>query len=128
MKKQKSVSKLKKELDRVYSIYIRNKYADKDGYCTCVTCGVKKHWKELHNGHFVSRTHNILRWDDRNCHPQCMGCNVFKKGNMVSYSVFMERMYGQGIIQTLEQEHWKTFPLDTVWLEEQIEKYKEIIK
>ena len=125
---KKSVSKLKKELDRVYSIYIRNKYADSDGYCTCVTCGVKKHWKELHNGHFVSRTHNSTRWDDRNCHPQCPRCNLFCEGAKPSYAVFLERMYGQGIIQKLDAKGRELFSVDTLFLEEQIAKYKEIIK
>lgn len=123
-----TVSKLKKKLDEIYSKYIRNKYADKDGYCTCVTCGVRKHWKEMQNGHYIPRTHNSTRWYDRNCHPQCVSCNVFMKGRMDEYALFLVWTYGQGILEELHKKKSEIFPIKTFWLEEQIQKYKEIIK
>ena len=99
----KSVSTLKKELDRVYSIYIRRKYADANGFAECFTCGVRKHWKELQNGHYVSRAHNNTRFDDFNCHVQCMGCNVFKHGNMDMYALRLREKYGEGILEELNR-------------------------
>jgi hypothetical protein len=36
--KKRSLSTVKKELDRVFSEYIRKRDADLDGYITCVSC------------------------------------------------------------------------------------------
>lgn len=99
----KSVSKLKKDLDRVYSIYIRRKYADANGFVSCFTCGVRKHWKEMQNGHYVSRAHNNTRFDDFNCHVQCAGCNIFKSGNMDMYALRLQEKYGDGVLQELNR-------------------------
>ena len=57
-----------------------------------------------------------------------MRCNVFLKGNMPSYTVFLERMYGAGIVQTLIDESRKSFPVKAYWLQEQIDHFKDIIK
>lgn len=50
--KKPSVAKLKKKLWTLFSEYIRRLYSH-DDICECVTCGVKKHWKELQAGHFI---------------------------------------------------------------------------
>jgi len=50
-------SRWKKEADKVFSRYIRRKYADKNGNVSCITCGVTKHWKEMDCGHYISRNH-----------------------------------------------------------------------
>ena len=70
-KKTKTHAKLKKELDKVFSQYIRWAYADDSGMVECYTCGVVKHIKEMHNGHFQSRKHTSTRWHENNCRPQC---------------------------------------------------------
>ena len=44
------------KLDKVFSEYIRRRYAKND-IATCVTCGKKDHWKKLQAGHFMSRKH-----------------------------------------------------------------------
>jgi hypothetical protein len=103
-KKKKSVSQLKKEADAVFSRYIRYSAADHAGNARCVTCGVVKHWKELQNGHYERRSVNSLRYDERNCHPQCPGCNIFKGGNYPRYAQFMLQTYGPTILEELEAE------------------------
>lgn len=85
-KKQKTISKLKSELDRLFSIYIRKSYSNDYGQAVCYTCGKVDSWQNLQNGHFISRAHMNTRYDERNCRVQCVGCNVFKSGNMVEYS------------------------------------------
>ena len=89
MPKKLSRSKLVKKLDTVFSKYIRISSADKNGYCTCVTCGVVKHWKEIQAGHFMSRKHYSTRWDERNVASQCVSCNMFKQGEQYKYSLFL---------------------------------------
>jgi len=52
-KSQKSVTKLKKELDSWFSLFIRLRNADSSGFIECFTCGCKKHYKQgMHCGHF----------------------------------------------------------------------------
>lgn len=79
-------SKIIAELDRVFSIYIRTKYADRLGYAKCYTCGALMHWSKLHNGHFYSRRFFSTRWNENNCRPQCFKCNVALGGNLAVYS------------------------------------------
>lgn len=98
------VSKLKKDADKVFSLWVRRKDLDSDGLATCVTCGVKGEWKYMDAGHYVPRNWLKLRYDERNVHVQCKGCNVFKKGNMDEYARFMVREYGRGILNKLAKE------------------------
>lgn len=113
-KKVKTISWLKKEADRVFSLFIRNR--DK----RCVLCGSDK---QLQNGHFVSRGINILRYDTRNCNTCCAVCNIWKNGNMVEYSAFMRRKHGPDIIETLLKEKQKLHQFTRQELESVISKY-----
>lgn len=112
-KKKKSTSKLKKELDTIFSLYVRQKDADKNGFVRCYTCGLRKHWKELHCGHFVSRSHLATRFIEDNARPQCAGCNVFGGGRVAVFGSNLERDLGKGTIARLyrkAQEITKDFP------------------
>jgi 4-hydroxy-3-methylbut-2-en-1-yl diphosphate synthase IspG/GcpE len=77
-----------KELDTVFSKYIRLRYA-KNEIAECVTCGKKQHWKKLQAGHFMSRTHYSTRWDEDNVQVQCVGCNVYHSGEQYKYSLYL---------------------------------------
>ena len=90
-RKKPTRSKLVKKLDILFSQFVRVSNADKNGYCTCVTCGKKGHWKDgsIQAGHFMSRKHYSTRWDIRNVKPQCVGCNMFKSGEQYKYSIYL---------------------------------------
>lgn len=124
--KKKTTSQLKKILDGLFSQYIRLKDSNGNGFCTCVTCGKSGHWKTMQNGHYISRQHLALRFDETNCHVQCPGCNVFKGGNYTSYALFMLNKYGEKRLQWLEQQKHvitKDYPY-----EEKITEYTTRIK
>tara|TARA_R110000851_G_C12685312_1_gene524316 strand:- start:85 stop:468 length:384 start_codon:yes stop_codon:yes gene_type:complete len=125
-KKKETVSTLKKKLDKIFSIYIRNRDSD-NGLCTCCTCGVVKPIKEMQNGHYVSRSCLPLRFAENNCHAQCMPCNIFKKGNMDEYALFMIKTYGDGILEELNQKKHQLIKYPINWYREQIEKYKNCL-
>lgn len=97
-KRHESVSSLKKLLDACFSRYIRLR----DGG-VCFTCGIKKPISQMQNGHYVSRSHNNTRYDEQNCHCQCVGCNVFKHGNMDVYSLRLIEKYGLDILSDLSR-------------------------
>lgn len=111
--KVRSYGKLKKEADRVFSLWIRAR----DG--RCVTCGSTAN---LQNGHYVSRSWSALRFDEVNCNAQCVGCNVFKKGNMDEYARFLLRRYGPDVLDELAAKK-KTYQLKRKELEQIIQKY-----
>jgi len=74
------------DADAVFSQFIRLKYADKEGKVKCYTCQTTKHFTLMQNGHYVKRAHLYLRWDERNCRPQCQSCNEMDYGNMAEYT------------------------------------------
>lgn len=120
MKKQKTISKLKKELDAIFSKYIRHKYAI-DGYVACYTCGVVKPIKEMQNGHFQSRKHLSTRYDEDNCRVQCVGCNVFKYGE--SY-IFGKKLEKEIDVEALIFKSRQLQKFNKVELQEMIIEYK----
>jgi len=126
-KKKPTRKQLVAKFDKVFSEYIRLSNA-KDGKTTCVTCGNRDDWKNHQNGHFFTRGRYPTRWDEMNCHPQCVRCNIFLKGNYIQYTLYMVDRYGRAAVDELEQKSLSTQKLSTVLLLEMIEKYKNLIK
>lgn len=108
--KQKSISQLKKLADKLCSEYTRRKGASFDGFNYCYTCGVRKHWKELQAGHYISRVYTNTRYYEPNLKPQCYSCNIMKHGAMDEFAL---RLDGEnpGILIKLHQ--WKHRPTST---------------
>ena len=98
-----SVKTLKRTLDELWSKWVRMSNAGPDGLVQCCSCGRSYHWKEVDCGHFVSRNHNAGRFDPRNTNPQCKKCNRFREGNKAGYAVFLQKKYGPGVIDELNQ-------------------------
>lgn len=90
-----TLSKAKKKAWVAFSLYIRKR----DG--KCVTCGSTV---QLQAGHFIAGRHNSVLFDELNCHAQCYGCNVGKRGNMVAYYKFMLFQYDQDLIDELQEK------------------------
>ena len=94
--KQLPFSKLRKKLDKVFSLWIRTR----DGGI-CITCGVKKPIAEMQCGHFCSRRFSNTRWDEKNTACQCYPCNVLMKGQLDMYALILTQRYGDKIISEL---------------------------
>ena len=81
-----------------------------DGYVTCVSCGVKKHWKKLDAGHYFSRVDKSVKLMEENIHPQCKGCNIkMSHGDtkvVTAYRRHMVDMYGEDFLDHLEALAW----------------------
>tara|TARA_R110002167_G_scaffold109315_2_gene278693 strand:- start:13155 stop:13547 length:393 start_codon:yes stop_codon:yes gene_type:complete len=86
MTKKKTASKLRKELDKWFSLFVRISNADEYGICNCFTCGARKHWKEIQAGHFMSRKHMATRWHLENVMPQCVKCNMYSQGEQFKFA------------------------------------------
>lgn len=128
MAKTKSIAQLKKDADKYHSLYVRLRDADKYGIAECITCGVKKPYKELQCGHFVSRKVNLLRYDEENTNAQCVGCNMFKSGEQYAYSKALDMKYGDGKAEELWNQRFDTHKFTRLELEGIISDRKEQIK
>jgi hypothetical protein len=98
-KKAISTSVLIKKLDALYSVYIRLKAIEKDGYVKCFTCDRVEYWRKIQNGHFQSRRFLSTRFYDFNCAPQCYACNVGLSGMQYEYGIRLDKKYGEGTAQ-----------------------------
>lgn len=96
-----SRSKWMKRADTVFSKYIRQRYADENGMVSCITCGKVKHWKEVDCGHYVSRAKQSTRYDTRNSHAQCKGCNQWQGGRFVEHGFAIDKLHGEGTYRAL---------------------------
>ena len=116
-------SKLVKKLDKLFSLYIRNRYS-KNSKAKCFTCGKVDDIKGLHAGHFMSRKHYSTRWDETNVQVQCPKCNLFGQGEQYTFSKNLDKKYGKGTADKLHRKARKVVKLSTNDLKELIEKYK----
>jgi NAD-dependent SIR2 family protein deacetylase len=121
LKKKKTIAKLVDEAAVLMQKYVRMKAADRDGYCQCVTCGIKKPWKEMQGGHFISRKWTATKLLEENIHPQCPYCNGPLRGNMIQYTLFMQDTYGREFVEELEILKHKT----RKYTRAEIEEYKQ---
>ncbi len=124
MAKVKTRSQLVKEYDSEISKYIRLSYAE-NGRVACVSCGVKKPWKEMQAGHYCSRSHYATRWDSNNVYPQCPACNVFKGGNYPSYSEFLYELIGKDGVKELIRKSKTVFKISNAQMIEETKNLKE---
>lgn len=125
---QKSISKLKKELDKFFSLFIRLRFATKEGLCQCVTCGKVAHYKKMQNGHFQSRRHHATRWNEQNCAVQCVKCNMYEQGEQFKFSLHLDGRYGEGTAKTLEYLAKQITKISRSDYEDKISYYKDAVK
>ena len=125
MRKRKR-SVIVKELDKVFSQYIRQKYANLDGFVDCFTCGRSYHWKKIQNGHFMTRARYSTRWDEENCRPQCYGCNVGQGGRQYIFAQNLDKE-APGKADAMHVASLQTVKFMDYELEELITEYKQKI-
>lgn len=124
----KTISKLKKELDKWFSLYIRLRESE-EGLVQCFTCNKVSHYKSgMQNGHFQSRKHLATRWDEENCQVQCVGCNMFKAGEQYKFSIALDAKYGEGTAEELEFLARTIMKVSRIDYEEKIGYYKELVE
>ena len=126
--KQKSKSTLIKKLDTVYSLYIRNRDIDNNGLAKCFTCGKRDIPKNLQCGHYWSRRHLSVRWEEANTEVQCYYCNIECEGNKPAFTQALIRKHGAGILDKLEWKKNNDFAPDSFTLEILIKEYTEKLK
>lgn len=127
----KDVPTLKRLAQTVFNKYIR----ERDGK-HCISCGYDG--SEAYNGddyigrkfdagHFRSQGGNsALRFDENNCHAQCVQCNQFRSGNLAEYRIKLIEKIGIDEVNRLETTtNTKRWTIDE--LKEIISTYKQKI-
>jgi len=121
----KTLPKLRKELDKVFSQYIRLRNANSNGATECFTCGKQAHWKELQCGHFQSRRHLNTRFDEENCQVQCVKCNMYSQGEQFKFGLKLDKTFGKGKAEYLQYKAYQTIKMSRVDYTYLIELYKQ---
>jgi len=78
-----------------------------NGYGNCCVCKRLVNIKKADAGHFIGRGFgggSGTKFDERNIHLQCKGCNAFRQGDL-RYRDFMLKKYGQKAIDELRLKH-----------------------
>jgi hypothetical protein len=125
--KKKSDAKLWK----AFSLFIRLRDSDDNGYGACFTCKKVIRWKDGDCGHGVGRQHWGTRYNERNNHLQCKGCNGFQEGRKDLYAVEMDKRYGAGTWDLMNaSKNGKKYTETEIEIltKHYTEKYKELAK
>ena len=122
-KRENNTRLLKAKLDKVFSVWIRKKYSDQFGKAQCVSCGKKDDWTKLQCGHYISRGNYSTRYSEKNCFPQCVADNIFKKGDYPNFTKHILDNYGEQYLQDLISEGRKIKQWTANELRELIAKY-----
>ena len=80
------------ELDRHTSVAVRRRDL------RCVVCGARQ---GLQSSHFYPRRHRAVRFDLRNCHAMCAGCNRRHNADPSPYLSYMLERYGPEAVAEL---------------------------
>jgi len=83
----------------------------------CVTCGKSGNQA----GHYIHR--DCLDFNEEANSCQCSRCNLWLRGNLPKYTIYLEKKYGYGIVQELDRLSWKNRYFKVSELNEIIEKY-----
>ena len=116
LSKKKTVSQLKKKVDKVFSLWIRKR--DK----RCFTCGRPA----SQAGHFQSRRFSATRYDEINVQSQCIKCNIFCYGEQYIFGEKLNLVYGEGTAEKLRKKAQKLHQFTVKELDGIIEKYEKV--
>lgn len=90
-----------REAQASFNAYIRERDAEEP----CISCG-RFHTGKYDAGHYRSvGSSPELRFDEDNCHRQCVPCNQHKSGNLISYRINLVKRIGQERVDKLEGPH-----------------------
>jgi hypothetical protein len=89
--RKSTLGNAKRKAWSAFSLYIRTKDS-MDGKNVCYTCGSVVDIKKMNAGHGIGGRNNAVLFDERICKPQCVGCNIWGRGN---YQVFTRKLIAE---------------------------------
>lgn len=100
MKKTITKSKAKQKAWKAFSLWVRLSNSDTEGFVFCYTCGQKKHYKVMNAGHGIGGRNNAVLFDERIVKPQCVGCNIWGRGQ---YQIFTRKLIDELGLETYDE-------------------------
>lgn len=122
-----SIKNLVQDLDAVFSLYIRLKYADNEGMVKCYTCPKQLHYTQIQNGHFESRYNYSTRWLNDNCRPQCPQCNSKHENHPEIFGAELEKER-KGLVEYLKEQAKQIYKPTREELKQIIKGYRFDVK
>jgi hypothetical protein len=96
--KQKTLGKLKQEVQKVVNEYIRKRDEGKP----CISC---RQFKTLQAGHYYPvKGYDGLRFEEDNIHGECEYCNCWDEGHLIGYSLNLPNRLDKYQLQNLHLE------------------------
>lgn len=119
-------SSLKREADRLFSLFIRNRGA-RFGMNSCFTCGAYLPIEDLECGHFRPRRYLSTRWHEFNAWPQCFMCNHELSGNLKVYEKKLRGTYGDDAVDGIFILSRTYTNITDDWLKDIIKHYRKVL-
>lgn len=119
-----------REAQKAFNAYIR----ERDKKLNCISCGGKLKDSPYLKGQMFDAGHYRsvgsapeLRFDEDNCHAQCVYCNRNLSGNIVNYRKTLLIRIGEKRLNALEGNHEPTkYTVEEIWAVR--DKYKAKLK
>lgn len=86
-KRKLTLTKAKARAWKVFSLWVRQSRGG--AIIHCYTCDKPFHWKDLSAGHGIGGRNNAILFDERIVKPQCVGCNIWGRGQ---YQIFTRKL------------------------------------
>lgn len=120
-----SMANLRDDLDALVSRYVRLKYMDeKTKLIKCFTCQKELPMAEMTNGHYVSRSNMVLRFDTEwNLRPQCPICNSRHETDEEPFTLALE-LEKAGITSYLKEKGREVYKFTIDELKSLIAEYR----
>lgn len=128
MRKSKTKSLSMAKADKYFSLYIRGRDTDTEGWGDCITCGKRVHATAGHCGHFVLRDRQATRYDERNANLQCVSCNTFHAGEQFRHGKAIDDKFGSGTADDLMVASRELTKRKQSDFEDIAERFKELIE
>ena len=119
--------KLEDKLDDIVRNIVRARDFAGDQWCKCVTCDKSfkwGDWNRFNAGHFQVRRHRATRWLLKNVNMQCVSCNNFGKGEQFKHGAEIDKKYGKGTSERIENLARTTVKLSISDLKSMLEDLK----
>ncbi len=102
LRKRKEAIKTKSQLAKEAQIEFNHYIRERDHDLPCISCG-RHHAGAYDAGHYRSvGAAPQLRFDEDNCHKQCVPCNQYKSGNAIEYRIGLVNRLGADRVERLE--------------------------
>lgn len=127
---KETFSHWKNQADKYFSLYVRLRDSNENGYLNCFICGKWMHYKEAECLHFNVRQHMATRYDPECAHAGCSHCNNDPNHDNY-YWEMMVSTYGLEKVEALKQRHnneMKLMRVDLIYLCKEFKEKFETLK